>query len=88
MNTLANHGYLPRTGIATIGQINSATARVFNLGVELSTLLATGGVVDGGDILSQTVSIGGADSRVGLFSGALNNIFGTPSGIAGHGKKY
>lgn len=86
LNTLANHGYIPRTGIATIGQINAATAEVFNMGADLSTLLATGGALDGGDILSQKMSIGGPDSRVGLLNGALNGIFGTPSGISGHGK--
>ncbi|KAI3321888.1 hypothetical protein HD806DRAFT_502226 [Xylariaceae sp. AK1471] len=86
LNTLANHGYLPRTGIATIGQINAATARVFNMGADLSSLLSTGGALDGGDILSQKMSIGGPDDRVGLLGGALNAIFGTPSGISGHGK--
>ncbi|KAI0145131.1 hypothetical protein GGR57DRAFT_322299 [Xylariaceae sp. FL1272] len=86
LNTLANHGYIPRTGIATIGQINAATAKVFNMGDDLSTLLATGGALDGGDILSQKMSIGGPDDRVGLLGGSLNKIFGTPSGISGHGK--
>ncbi|ETS73157.1 hypothetical protein PFICI_15102 [Pestalotiopsis fici W106-1] len=86
LNTLANHGYIPRSGIASIGQINAATAKVFNMGADLSSLLATGGALDGGDILSQTMSIGGPDNRVGLLGGALNRIFGTPSGIAGHGK--
>lgn len=56
------------------------------MGADLSTLLATGGAIDGGDILSQTMSIGGPDSRVGLLNVALNGIFGTPSGISGHGK--
>ncbi|KAF7541113.1 heme-thiolate peroxidase [Neopestalotiopsis clavispora] len=86
LNTLANHGYIPRTGIASVGQINAATAHVFNMGADLSSLLATGGALDGGDILTQTMSIGGPDDRVGLLGGALNSIFGTPSGIAGHGK--
>jgi hypothetical protein len=69
-----------------VGQINAATAHVFNMGADLSSLLATGGALDGGDILTQTMSIGGPDDRVGLLGGALNSIFGTPSGIAGHGK--
>ncbi|KAI0137143.1 hypothetical protein BJ170DRAFT_45393 [Xylariales sp. AK1849] len=86
LNTLANHGYIPRTGIVTIGQINAATARVFNMGADLSTLLATGGALDGGDILSQKMSIGGPDDRVGVLNGAPNDVFGTPSGISGHGK--
>jgi hypothetical protein len=48
---------LPRNGIATIGQINAATARVFNMGADLSSLLSTGGALDGGDILSQKMSV-------------------------------
>ncbi|KAF2676846.1 hypothetical protein K458DRAFT_379372 [Lentithecium fluviatile CBS 122367] len=86
LNTLANHGYIPRNGIATIGQINAGTQVLFNMGVDLSSLLATGGAIDGGDIISQKMSIGGADNRVGVLNGALNPILGTPSGIAGHGK--
>ncbi|KLO85118.1 uncharacterized protein FFB20_12123 [Fusarium fujikuroi] len=86
LNTLANHGYIPRNGIATIGQIQAGTAKLFNMGADLSALLAVGGAVDGGDILSQKMSIGGPDDRVGLPNGALNKIFGKPSGIAGHGK--
>ncbi|KAI1023931.1 hypothetical protein LB504_005414 [Fusarium proliferatum] len=86
LNTLANHGYIPRNGIATIGQIQAGTAKLFNMGADLSALLAVGGAVDGGDILSQKMSIGGPDDRVGLLNGALNKIFGKPSGIAGHGK--
>jgi hypothetical protein len=80
------HLDIPRNGIATIGQINAGTARVFNMGADLSSLLATGGAIDGGDILSQKMSIGGPDKRVGVLNGALNSIFGTPTGIAGHGK--
>lgn len=55
------------------------------MGADLSSLLATGGALDGGDILSQKMSIGGPDSRVGVLNGALNSVFGTPTGIAGHG---
>ncbi|ROW15066.1 hypothetical protein VPNG_03456 [Cytospora leucostoma] len=86
LNTLANHGYIPRTGIATIGQIVFATQRVFNMEADLGNLLAVGGDIDGGDILSEKMSIGGPDNRVGVLNGALNSIFGTPSGISGHGK--
>ncbi|ROW05749.1 hypothetical protein VMCG_05188 [Cytospora schulzeri] len=86
LNTLANHGYIPRTGIATVGEIVFATQRVFNMEADLSNLLSVGGALDGGDILSTTMSIGGPDDRVGLLDGTLNDIFGTPSGISGHGK--
>ncbi|KKY15309.1 hypothetical protein UCDDS831_g07699 [Diplodia seriata] len=86
LNTLANHGYIPRNGIATIGELIAGTQAVFNMEADLSALLAVGGDIDGGDILSQKMSIGGPDDRVGLLNGALNDIFGTPSGISGHGK--
>ncbi|CAE7194154.1 hypothetical protein P3342_009585 [Pyrenophora teres f. teres] len=86
LNTLANHGYIPRNGIATIGQIQAGTQALFNMGADLSALLATGGALDGGDIISTKMSIGGPDSRVGVLNGALNSLLGTPSGIAGHGK--
>ncbi|EDU46723.1 conserved hypothetical protein [Pyrenophora tritici-repentis Pt-1C-BFP] len=77
---------IPRNGIATIGQIQAGTQALFNMGADLSALLATGGALDGGDILSTKMSIGGPDSRVGILNGALNSLLGTPSGIAGHGK--
>lgn len=32
LNTLANHGYIPRNGIATVAQTVVASARVFNMG--------------------------------------------------------
>ncbi|KAF1828508.1 hypothetical protein BDW02DRAFT_603355 [Decorospora gaudefroyi] len=86
LNTMANHGCIPRNGIATIGQIQAGTQALFNMGADLSALLATGGAIDGGDIVSTKMSIGGPDSRVGVLNGALNSLFGTPSGIAGHGK--
>jgi hypothetical protein len=77
---------IPRNGIATIGQIQAGTQAVFNMGADLSALLATGGAIDGGDIISTKMSIGGPDSRVGVLNGALNSVLGTPSGISGHGK--
>ncbi|KAF2870108.1 hypothetical protein BDV95DRAFT_608130 [Massariosphaeria phaeospora] len=86
LNTLANHGYIPRTGIATVGQIVEGTQAVFNMGADLANLLSVGGAVDGGDIISTKMSIGGPDARVGVLNGALNSLLGTPSGIAGHGK--
>ncbi|KAI8934118.1 hypothetical protein NX059_008877 [Plenodomus lindquistii] len=86
LNTLANHGYIPRNGIATIGQIQAGTQAVFNMGADLGALLATGGAIDGGDVSSTKMSIGGPDSRVGVLNGALNSVLGTPSGISGHGK--
>jgi hypothetical protein len=77
---------IPRNGIATIGQIQAGTQALFNMGADLGALLATGGAIDGGDIISTKMSIGGPDNRVGVLNGALNSLLGTPSGISGHGK--
>jgi hypothetical protein len=48
---------------------------------EVGVLLAAYGALDGEDILSQTLSIGGPDDRVGLLSGDLNGVVATLSGI-------
>jgi len=45
---MANHGYLPHNGYATIDQFVTQTGRVFGMGVDLATFLAVyGAVVDG-----------------------------------------
>lgn len=56
------------------------------MSADLSSLLSTEGAIDGGDIISKKMSIGGPDARVGSFNGALNTLLGTPSCISGHGK--
>lgn len=57
LNALANHGYLPHNGIATIDQFVEATTSVFGMGVDLATFLATYGAILDGDLTSW--SIGG-----------------------------
>ncbi|KAI4724524.1 Cloroperoxidase [Aureobasidium sp. EXF-10728] len=83
LNTLANHGYIPRNGIATVAQTVIAAARVFNMGADLSTFLAGGSVLFAGDIPSMRYSIGGADSRTNS-AGALGSALGTETGLSGH----
>lgn len=83
LNTLANHGYIPRNGIATVAQTIKASAAVFNMGADLTAFLAGGSVLFAGDIPSMTFSIGGADARtnsLGIVGGAL----GTETGLSGH----
>ncbi|KAL2026259.1 hypothetical protein VTO58DRAFT_103443 [Aureobasidium pullulans] len=58
MNTLANHGYIPRNGITTVAQTVVAAARVFNMGADLTTFLAGGSVLFAGDIPTMRYSIG------------------------------
>ena len=57
LNALANHGYLPHNGVATIQQFIDATTSVFGMGVDLATFLATYGAVLDGTLTSW--SIGG-----------------------------
>jgi len=83
LNTLANHGYIPRSGIVTVAQTIKASADVFNMGADLSAFLAGGSVVFAGDIPSMTYSIGGSDARTNSL-GPLGAALGTETGLSGH----
>lgn len=47
--SLANHGYLPRNGIVNSAQIIAATGEGFNMGADLSAVLAAIAVPFSGD---------------------------------------
>lgn len=64
LNAAANHGYLPRSGIVTAGQVIAATAELFNMGADLASVLVAGAVALNGDITTLRFSIGGADGRM------------------------
>ncbi|EIM92463.1 APO9/CPO9 [Stereum hirsutum FP-91666 SS1] len=85
MNTLANHGYLPRNGIVTAGEVISASAEVFNMGADLAAVLVGGAVALNGDITTLTFSLGGADARTNSL-GKLGGLLGTETGLDGHGR--
>ena len=40
LNAMANHGYLPHNGIATIGEYIEATNKVFGMGLDLGGFLS------------------------------------------------
>jgi hypothetical protein len=68
LNLLANHGYLPRNGTVNFGQVVEATARGFNMGTDLATVLCTFAVLTDGDIATETWNLGagiGAQKKVG-----------------------
>jgi hypothetical protein len=83
LNTLANHGYIPRSGIVTVAQTIKASADVFNMGADLSAFLAGGSVIFAGDIPTMTYSIGGSDARTNSL-GPLGAALGTETGLSGH----
>lgn len=65
LNLLANHGYLPRNGHVTLGQVLEATARGFNMGADLATLLGVFAVLTDGNITDESFYLGAPPSGVG-----------------------
>ncbi|KAJ0330139.1 hypothetical protein COL922a_012530 [Colletotrichum nupharicola] len=64
-NLLANHGYLPRNGHVTLGQVIEATAGGFNMGADLSTILGVFAVLADGDIATESFYLGAGPCGVG-----------------------
>jgi hypothetical protein len=83
LNAMANHGYIPRNGIATLAQTIQGAAALFNMGADLTTFLAGGSVLFAGDVSTLTYSIGGADARTNSL-GKLGGALGTETGLSGH----
>lgn len=84
LNALANHGYLPRNGVAGMNDIIDATGSVYGMGVDLSAFLAVYGTVfDGNPIsVSPGYSIGAAPPS-GLADNVLGGLglLGKPQGL-------
>lgn len=78
LNTLANHNYLPRNGVATFTQYVTAVGKVWGMAPDIAALLTTLGVVLGGNIVS--VSQGGWSKYM---TGTLGGLLGTPRGLDG-----
>jgi hypothetical protein len=53
---MANHGYLPHNGVATIAQFASACQTVFGMGADLALFLATYGAVVDGTLTSWSIN--------------------------------
>ncbi|KAJ4287353.1 hypothetical protein N0V90_012751 [Kalmusia sp. IMI 367209] len=66
LNLLANHGYLPRNGKVTFGQVLEATSRGFNMGADLATILTTFAVLADGDIATESFYLGSLTGADGL----------------------
>ncbi|KAJ3982090.1 Chloroperoxidase [Lentinula detonsa] len=58
LNAMANHGYIPHSGIATIDEFAQGTYEVFGMGSDLSLFLPVYGTALDGDIPSLSFSIG------------------------------
>ncbi|KAK5123717.1 hypothetical protein LTR85_002353 [Meristemomyces frigidus] len=65
LNLLANYGYLPRNGYVNFGQVIDATSRGFNMGADLSGLLAVFAILTNGDIATESFYLGTGPGNVG-----------------------
>lgn len=81
---MANHGYLPHNGVATIDQYITQTYKVFGMSADLAGFLAVYGAVFDGDLVSW--SIGGPQPS-SLLS-PLAGLLGQPTGLSGSHNKY
>lgn len=84
LNAAANHGFLARDGIVTFNELVDAQQNVYNVGYDLSVLLAVLGLtLADGDIVTNRLSIGcDATSRT-----SVNPLLtGSQPGLDGHNK--
>ncbi|KAL5121771.1 hypothetical protein ACEQ8H_000458 [Pleosporales sp. CAS-2024a] len=82
LNTMANHGYINRSGWSSAVELATASNQVFGMGIELSTFLAVYSAIIAGDLTS--VSIGGKPANAGLVTGLGSSLglLGEPQGLS------
>ncbi|KAL4899079.1 hypothetical protein BDW74DRAFT_184083 [Aspergillus multicolor] len=85
LNALANHGYIPRSGVVSFTEAISAANEVFGMGLDLALLLTTMGTVWTGNplSLSPSFSIGGRDTGINNLLGNGLGLLGEPQGLNG-----
>ncbi|KAI4723864.1 hypothetical protein E4T49_08412 [Aureobasidium sp. EXF-10728] len=84
LNLLANYGYLPRNGYVNYGQVLEATARGFNMGTDLATVLAVFSILADGDIATESFYLGAGPGNVG----GLNRHSTAEADISPHREDY
>lgn len=78
LNAAANHGYLPRNGIASIEETVSGLGALYNMSPELGAFLAAYAIALDGNLVQMVWSIGGplpSDPITG-------NLLGTGQGLS------
>ncbi|KAJ4384921.1 hypothetical protein N0V86_000525 [Didymella sp. IMI 355093] len=88
LNVMANHGYLPRNGVASVAQLTTASNKVFGMGLDLAAILAVYSAVMAGDVTS--CSIGGKPKSGGLLGGLTSSLglFGEPQGLSASHNRF
>jgi len=84
MNTLANHGYIPRNGIASFEEITLALMEAFNLELNFGANMAANNMLTRGNTFIDKLSIGGVSSLVPPLPGQIDGP--VTGGIAKHGR--
>ncbi|ORY75436.1 hypothetical protein BCR37DRAFT_384063 [Protomyces lactucae-debilis] len=84
LNAAANHGYLPRDGIATFATLNTGLWEAFGLDQTATQVLQQTTTFFDGDPLSQKWSIGYYSDKVSAL-GPLSGLLGKPTGICNYG---
>ncbi|KAJ6529360.1 hypothetical protein B0H19DRAFT_1274391 [Mycena capillaripes] len=83
MNTLANHGYIPRNGVASFEEIVTGTMEAFNVQSSLMEFITAANMMMRGNPFVNKVSIGGVSPLVPPLPGNIGSPH--PGGIALHG---
>jgi len=78
LNTLANHGYISRTGVDSVLAVTSACNEVFGMGLDLAAFLSVYTGVMAGDIASFSI---GGKPKSGLIGGLTSSL-----GLLGEGQ--
>ncbi|KAJ6491761.1 hypothetical protein C8R47DRAFT_1070751 [Mycena vitilis] len=84
MNTLANHGYIPRSGIASFEEITLALMEAFNLELIFGANMAANNMLTRGNPFINKLSIGGVSPLVPSLPGKIDGP--VTGGIAKHGR--
>ncbi|KAF7342271.1 Cloroperoxidase [Mycena venus] len=84
MNTLANHGYIPRNGIASFEEITNAVVEAFNLEYTFAAFIAANNMLTRGNPFINKLSIGGESLLVPPLPGKIDGP--VTGGIAKHGR--
>lgn len=104
LNTLANHGYISRSGVSSVVELTTASNEgmdsltypklnpneliVFGMGLDLAAFLSAYSAVMAGDI--NSVSIGGKPGS-GILSGGLTSslgLVGEPQGLSASHNRF
>ncbi|KAK4701799.1 unspecific peroxygenase, partial [Phenoliferia sp. Uapishka_3] len=84
LNAAANHGYLPRDGIATYEAVETGLFEAFGLDQTATQVLQQTTAFFDGDPFTNTWSIGGFSPKTAVAGGLLSAL-GQESGICGYG---